>query len=29
MEDICRKATAGVRDMFAATKLSEVLGEGE
>ena len=29
MEDICRKATASVRDTFAATKLSEVLGEGE
>ena len=29
MEDVCRKATAQVRDTFAASKLSEVLGEGE
>ena len=28
MEDVCRKATAQVRDTFAAAKLSEVLGEG-
>ena len=27
MEDVCRKATAQVRDAFAASKLSEVLGE--
>ena len=26
MEDICRKATAQVRDTFAACKLSEVIG---
>lgn len=29
MEDICRKATAQVRDTFAATKLSDVLGGEE
>ena len=28
MEDVCRKATAQVRDTFAAAKLSEILGEG-
>ncbi len=29
MEDICRKATSQVRDTFAATKLSDVLGGEE
>lgn len=28
MEDVCRNATSKVRDIFAASKLSDVLGEG-
>jgi len=28
MEDVCRKATGKVRDIFAEARLSEVLGEG-